>query len=321
LEIKQNWHCSKCPIKTRNEIQGASLFNLMLSLSKLFLTGTLSLALLAGCSVQHQILNRAGDLLSKETVSSDDDLELLMHASAYQLKLSESLLQEIPEHLKLAESVARGYTQYAFVFLMDEADRIESESIQKASSLRARAAKMLIRAKSLGLKSLSLHYPDLKDHLQGKLEKQAPQIAKQDAGLVYWSMTAWAGAISLSKDSPDVVADLPEVLRLGALVWQANPQFDQGALASMMGTLELARPGGKPEEAEKYFNLGIQWRGTQVAPLISKAENWAVATQNKEAFTQLLNQAIELARQHNDLTNTVMRRRAQWLLDSTDNLF
>ena len=297
------------------------MYNLVLSWFKAIFTGTLLIAVLTGCSVQHQLLTRAGDLLSAETNASDDDLELLMHASAYQLKLSESLLQEIPDHLKLAEAVTRGYTQYAFVFLMDEADRMESESIQKASVLRVRAAKMLTRAKSLGLQSLTLQYPDLKDQLQGKLAKPVTKISKQDAGLIYWTMTAWAGAISLSKDSPDVVADLPEVLRMAELAWQAHPQFDNGALASMMGTLELAKPGGKPEAAEKYFNLAIEWRGKQVAPLISKAENWAVATQNKEAFKLLLNQAIELARSQNDLTNTVMRRRAQWLLDSTDNLF
>jgi hypothetical protein len=290
-------------------------------LFKVMFTGTFLIALLAGCSVQQQLLNQAGDLLSKESVSADDDLELLMHASAYQLKLSESLLQEIPGHLRLAESVTRGYTQYAFVFLMDEADRAESESIQRASALRARAAKMLTRAKSQGIKSLLLHYPDLQAHLQGKTAKNHIKISKQDAGLVYWSMTAWAGAISLSKDSPDVVADLPEVLRLAELAWQADPQFDHGALASMMGTLELAKPGGKPEVAEKYFNLAIEWRGNQVSPLISKAENWAVATHNKEAFKDLLQKAIELAQSQNDLTNTVMRRRAQWLLDSTDNLF
>jgi len=285
------------------------------------ITASLLIGLLTGCSVQHQLLNRAGDMLSAENNSKDDDLELVMHASAYQLKLSESLLQEIPDHLKLAEAVTRGYTQYAFVYLMDEADRMESDSIQRASALRARAAKMLTRGKSLGLKSLSRQYPDLIHYLQKKGLKRPVQISKQDAGLAYWTMTAWAGAISLSKDSPDVVADLPEVLRLAELAWQAHPQFDHGALASMMGTLELAKPGGKPEAAEKYFNLAIEWRGTQVAPLISKAENWAVATQNKEAFTQLLNQAIELSKSQNDLTNTVMRRRAQWLLDSTDNLF
>jgi len=78
-----------------HESRGASLYNLISSLFKVIFTGTLLIAVLSGCSVQHQLLNRAGDLLSAETSSTDDDLELLMHASAYQLKLSESLLQEI----------------------------------------------------------------------------------------------------------------------------------------------------------------------------------------------------------------------------------
>jgi hypothetical protein len=238
----------------------------VISLFKVFFAGTLLIAVLSGCSVQHQLLNRAGDLLSAETSSTDDDLELLMHASAYQLKLSESLLQQIPDHIKLAEAVTRGYTQYAFVFLMDEADRVESESIQKASVLRARAAKMMTRAKTVGLKSLAHHYPDLKDLLQGKSVKQAIKIKKQDAGLVYWSMTAWAGAISLSKDSPDVVADLPEVLRMAELAWQAHPQFDQGALASMMGTLELAKPGGKSELQKNISILPLSGEATKLRP-------------------------------------------------------
>jgi hypothetical protein len=89
----------------------------------------------------------------------------------------------------------------------------------------------------------------------------------------------------------------------------------------MMGTLELAKPGGKPENAEKYYDQAIQWRGEQIAPLVSKAENWAVGTQNKDVFTKLLNQALEEAKNKTDLSNTVMLRRARWLLDSTDNLF
>lgn len=288
---------------------------------KLLFTGTLCLTVLHGCSVQTLLLQNAGNLLSKETTSGDDDIELLRHASAYHLKLSESLLVEIPDHTQLAESVVRGYTQYAFVYFMDEADQIESDSVQKASQLRSRAATMLLRAKKIGIKSLKLKYPQLDIYLQGNLRPQTLNPSVNDAGLAYWSMAAWAGAISLSKDSPDVVADLPSVVRLAELAWQVNPQFENGALASMMGTLELAMPGGKPETAEKYFDLAIQWRGTQIAPLISKAENWAVATQNKAAFMQLLSTAIDSSHDKNDLTNTVMRKRAQWLLDSVDNFF
>ena len=79
------------------------------------------------------------------------------------------------------------------------------------------------------------------------------------------------------------------------------------------------------DEAEVGYTRGGQYIYFGVDPgsrkISSKAENWAVATQNKDAFTLLLNQAIALSKGQNDLTTTVMRRRAQWLLDNTDNLF
>jgi hypothetical protein len=292
-----------------------------LRLCLFLLAGTFSLFFLSACSVQQHLLRNAGDVLSKETSSADDDLELLMHASAYHLKISESLLDEIPEHVKLAESVTRGFTQYAFVFLMDEADRVESDSIQKATHLRTRAAKMLMRAKNIGWRTLLSKYPTLEMQLQRQSTGKELKLANEHVGLAYWVMTSWAGAISLSKDSPDLVADLPQVIRLAELAWQSQPQFDKGALASMMGTLELAKPNGKPEVAEKYFDLSIQWRSDQISPMVSKAENWAVATRNKEAFILLLQQAIDVSAKQTDLTNTVMRRRAKWLLDNVDNLF
>jgi len=319
--MKLNWHCLKCQIKTHDVSKGAMLINQFLCVAKRLITGIFLFSLLSACSVQNLLLRNAGDILSKETSAADEDLELLMHASAYHLKLSESLLQEIPDHSKLAESVARGFTQYAFVFLMDEADRIESDSLQKANQLRTRAAKMLMRAQSNGLKTLNLLYPQLGSYLNKPAQRPGFKIRPEDTGLVYWTMTAWAGGISLSKDSPDVVADLPQVLRLAELAWQASPQYDQGALASMMGTLELAKPGGQNSLAEKYFDMAIAWRGRQIAPLISKAENWAVATQNRSAFEQLLKQAIDLGHNKSDLINTVMIRRARWLLDNADNLF
>ncbi len=284
-------------------------------------TGIIFISLLAGCSAQNYLLNSAGTLLSKENISKEDDLELLMHASAYHLKLSESLLLEIPDHTKLAEAVARGFTQYAFVFLMDEADRLESESIQKATQRRVRAAKMLYRAKEHGYKTLNIKYPALDTHLQSNKNSHSLKIDTEDVGLAFWVMTSWAGVISLSKDKPDSVADLPQVIKLAEMAWKTQPEFDNGALASMMGTLELAKPGGKLEQAEKYFNFGIDRRSNQIAPLVSKAENWAVAAQNKDIFKQLLLQAVQEGQSQTDLTNTIMLRRAKWLLDSIDNFF
>jgi hypothetical protein len=297
------------------------LINIRILKSFLFITGICFSILLSGCSVQHHLLQNAGDLLSKESSASEDDLELIKYASAYHLKVSESVLSEIPDHVKLSEAVTRGFTQYAFVFLMDEADRTETQGIQQATLLRARAAKMLLRAKAHGHKTLTMRYPQLDTYLMSNKTEHSIKLSSEDAGLAYWTMTSWAGAISLSKDNPDIVADLPQVINLASLIWRVDPKFDNGALASMMGTLELAKPGGKIDMAEKYFDMAIEWRKDQVAPLVSKAENWAVTAQNKEAFKFLLQKAINTSGLQNSLSNTVMVRRAQWLLDSIDNLF
>jgi magnesium-transporting ATPase (P-type) len=59
--------------------------------------------------------------------------------------------------------------------------------------------------------------------------------------LAYWAAASWGGYISLSKDDADAVADLPAVMRLAEWAWNTQPEFGDGALASLMGTLEAAR--------------------------------------------------------------------------------
>jgi hypothetical protein len=150
--------------------------------------------------------------------------ELAQARQCLSFKISESVLTEIPGHVKLSEAVTRGFTQYAFVFLMDEADRTESDGIQQATLLRARAAKMLLRAKVHdGFRTLTLNYPQLAVYFGVSNKNMAPpKLSVEDTGLAYWTMTSWAGAISLSKDNPDIVADLPQVMKLAELIWQVG---------------------------------------------------------------------------------------------------
>jgi hypothetical protein len=54
---------------------------------------------------------------------------------------------------------------------------------------------------------------------------------------------------------------------------------------------------------------------------VAKAEGVALPAEDKQQFEQLLNQALEISKQHRSLQNEVMRERAQWLLDSVEDLF
>ena len=152
-----------------------------------------------------------------------------------------------------------------------------------------------------------------------------PSLRAEQAGLGYWAAASWGGWISLSKDEPEIVADLPLAIRLAELAWAADPTWGNGALSSLLGSFEAGRAGGSSQRALGYFDQGIaQANGRSVGAFLSKAEGYAQPAGDRVLFEQLLAQALALKDQAGSpftLQNEVMRRRARWLLLKTDDLF
>jgi hypothetical protein len=144
---------------------------------------------LQGCSVRQYAINRVADTLAEggAAFASDDDPELIRFAAPFSLKLIESLLAEKPRHKGLLLAAARGFTQYAYAFVQQEAEALEERDVEAASALEARARRMYRRARDYGLRGLALTGGD-------------PQAA--DVPLLYWTAASWAALISLSKSEP-----------------------------------------------------------------------------------------------------------------------
>ena len=141
-------------------------------------------------------------------------------------------------------------------------------------------------------------------------------------GLAYWGAAAWAGAISLSKDRPDTVADLPLAVSLAQLAYARDPGHGQGALAALMGTLEAARLGGSAAQAATYFDQATGLGGGRNAGVfVARAEALALPAGDRPGFEALLRRALVAADAQRDLGNQAMRERAQWLLDTIDDRF
>jgi predicted anti-sigma-YlaC factor YlaD len=152
--------------------------------------------------------------------------------------------------------------------------------------------------------------------------KKYPRLTQAQVPLAYWAAASLGGLISMSKDDPELVADLPLSMRLAELAWQTNPAYGQGSLASLMGTLESAKVGGSRQKATQYFDQAIDLsRGQEAGPYVAKAESVALPAEDRKQFEQLLRQALDISKQHRSLQNEVMRERAQWLLASADDLF
>ncbi len=285
-------------------------------------------AALSACAPQTLLVRAAADQLASQGQAAEDDLGLAREASAFYLKLSESVLRQTPGHLPLAEAVAGGFTQYAYAFIAMDADRIEASDAKAAQRLRERAARLYWRARDHAIAALAEHHPGWAPWLAGVQGSPGapaddkPQLTADQVGVAYWAAAAWGAGISLSKDKPDAVADLPRAIALARLAWAIDPGHGDGALASLMGSFESARPGGSTRQAEAYFDLAIAASaGRSAGPWVAKAETLALAAGDRASFDALLRQAIAIATAHPNLANAVMRERAQWLIDSADDRF
>ena len=279
--------------------------------------------LLSACAPRQMVLGQLADELASQGRAAETDLELARDAAPFYLKLSESVLRPQPQHAGLAAAVAGGFTQYAYAFVAFEADRLDATDTRAAEQLRRRAARLYQRGRDHALAALEARHPGFATALAQPAA--ALCLGADDVPLAYWGAAAWGGLISLSKDAPDTVADLPLAIRLARLAWEADPAFGNGDLASLMGSFEVARPGGTPAGAARFFDEAIRLSGGRsVGAFVAKAEGIAQPAGDKAAFRALLGQALALpeapAGAHS-LADEVMRRRARWLLDNTDDLF
>ncbi len=285
--------------------------------------GTLLVLLgLAACSPRHLILQGVASELANQGQMAEDDLQLARDASAFYLKLSEALLLEAPGHRALAEAVSAGFTQYAFAFVAFDAEQIEARDAKAAHRLRERAARLYLRAHRHAMAALEHGQPGFSKVLAGAQPALWPRLADGQVALAYWAAASWGGFISLSKDDPETVADLPLAIRLARLAWERQPDYGDGALSSLMGSFELARPGGSRAQALVYFDRAIvAGGGRNAGVLVAKAEGLALSDGDRPAFEALLRAALVASDARRDLANAVMRERALWLLASADDLF
>ncbi|MEI8243552.1 MAG: TRAP transporter TatT component family protein [bacterium] len=290
----------------------------------------LVLCLGAGCSVNRLAVNRLGDALAGggATFAADDDPELVQAAVPFSLKLMESLLAESPEHKGLLLAAASGFTQYAYAFVQQEADELEGDSLARATAMRARARRLYLRARNYGLRGLEASHDGFRAKLYAAPREAVRLAARQDVALLYWTAASWAAAISLAKDDPALIGEIPQMEALMDRALALDEGFDQGAIHTFLITYEMARSGatGDPAaRARRHFERAMALaRGTQAAPLVSFAEAVCVQMQDLQQFDELLKRALAInpdAHPETRLTNLVMQRRARWLLARRDELF
>lgn len=283
--------------------------------------------LLGGCSVERLATNRLGDVLAKggTVYASDDDPALIEAATPFSLKLMESVLAGTPDHRGLLTATAAGFTQYTYAFVQQRADAAALENPAAAADASARAKRLYLRARDYGLRGLEAAHPGFSEQLFRVPDIAVSGATKADVELLYWTAAAWAAAIGVGKDDPDLVADIGLVSALIDRAEVLDESWGDGALHGFLVTWEMVRPDAEPgreERARAHFERAVELSdGQSAGPWVTWAESVCLAGADRTCFERSLETALAIdpdAQPALRLANLVMQRRARWLLDHID---
>jgi predicted anti-sigma-YlaC factor YlaD len=284
----------------------------------------------SGCSLKHYAMNKVADALahSGTSFSSDDDPALVAAAAPFSLKLMESLLEENPRHVGLLTATCSGFTQFAYAFVQEEADEVEPKDFAAAEALRIRARRLYLRAQRYGSRGLEAKHPGFTKSLLANPKTAVLVARKDDVPLLYWTAAAWASAISLSKDNPDLIAQVPQIEALIDRALALDESYADGSIHSFLISYEMSRQGVKGDpmaRARKHFERAVELsHGNNAGAMVALAESVTIQKQDVKEFESLLNQALAIDPDKNPdtrLVTMVMQRRARWLLSRKSELF
>jgi predicted anti-sigma-YlaC factor YlaD len=295
----------------------------------------LAAAALGACSVQRLAVNSISDVLAADgtVFESDPDPELVGEALPFALKLMESLLAQQPEHRGLLLAAARGFVLYGYAYVDLPAQQAgPEEGLEQIRALRRRARDLFLRGHGYALRALAIDYPGIGEQLRADPAEAAAAIGgsaesvERDVPAMYWTAVSLGLAISSARNEPQLLARLPEVEALLGRALILDEPWNRGSLHEL--ALSLAAAGTSrtdPAVLERHYRRALELSaGRRASLFVTYAESSAVPRQDREAFVELLRQALAIdvdAYPSDRLVNVIAQQRAEWLMQHIDELF
>jgi hypothetical protein len=237
------------------------------------------LVLTTGCSLKTMAVKTVANTLSApgDVFTRDDDPDLIREATPFALKLYESLLESVPNHVPLLISTCGGFTQYGYAFLEAEADSLDASRRAEATALRERALKHYLRGRGYCLRGMDARFgKGTSAALLQNPEATVAKAKKDDVPLLYWTAASWGAAISLGIDRPDLAVDFPTVRALADRALALDPEWSRGSIHELMITLDSCRrrSGGNTNARPRPLHEGGRDSEGPVAGSVCLARNW-----------------------------------------------
>jgi predicted anti-sigma-YlaC factor YlaD len=193
--------------------------------------------------------------------------------------------------------------------------------------VRDRAVHMFIRARSYGIRGLSLKRPTFGADLVADPKKAVAALTKADVPMAFWTGAAWASALATSRDFR-MLPQIPQMEALLERVAELDDAYNAGSVHQLFITYEMVRlkpVGDRVERARGHFDRAVALTGgKQAGPYVTYAESVLTVQKNRVEFERMLQTALKIdpaEDPENRLANVIMQRRARWLLGRVEKLF
>lgn len=293
------------------------------------LAGLLVLSTLGTGCVKKIALNSLADALSSSTsgtFSQDEDLALVGDAIPFALKTMEALHGEAPDHRGLELALVSGFTQYGMVWVQWPAEQVKYSDFRTYQAGLERSRKLFLRARGYGFEGMEAEYPGFSERIFEDTDATLQATTTDDIPMMYWLGASWLAAISNSKEHPELIGQLPIAAALLHRCLELDESWDRGAIHELLISVEpsLPIPDGA-ERSQEHFDRAIELNGgVKAGPYVSLATAIIIDTQDREAFTSLLDAALAVdveASPNDRLANEYAQQQARFLLDQIDDLF
>lgn len=258
------------------------------------------------------------------------DIQLAEQALASHLKLLEVFIQTSPDNEELLLQASQGFGAYSFAFVEGKL-ATHYDDPKLAQRNRERARRLYLRGRDYGLRALALRHEPLASAQTVDLStfrELLKSLVKEDVPSLFWTAYGWGGSINMSRNQPEMIADLPRVvammqraLELEEAYFHAGPHLFFGVY---YGTRSRAL-GGNPSQAKLHLDRALELTGGKsLLVRLFIADPYAVRIQDRALFEQelrLILDAPDDLSQDQNLMNQVAKARARLLLERIDELF
>ncbi len=251
----------------------------------------------------------------------------------YSITQMEGLLLVVPQNRLLRTNLMRALGSFGFAFLEDRMEEAELANDDARMAYYAnRASIAYSRGKEVGFETLTM--------MDGTDGGSAAAVhrgvdawraylqrfdERAQVPVLFWLGYNWARHISLNKDNPDVLADLPYAIAIFERVMQVDPDFNYSAPRIAMASYyarAAASLGGEPERSRQLFEEAIHRYPNFLTYKVMMARVYAVMVQDRALFTRLLQEVIDAGdvMPEQRLANQIAKRRARRYLSQIEDL-